>query len=55
MFRTESLIDDSRNVDGFIMRKPLVRSMLETTNTHVTPDNQKLDIATVIFKTNYAL
>jgi len=49
------LIDDSRNFEGFINRRLGFRSMFETTNTHVTPDNQRGAIATVIFKINYAL
>ena len=50
----KSLINDSRNVEGFITGKSVVRSMFETTNTHGTPDNRKLDIDTVIFKINCA-
>jgi hypothetical protein len=38
MLRVKSLTDDSRKVDGFIMGKFVVRSMFDTTNTHVTPD-----------------
>jgi len=37
--RVKSLIVDSRNVDGFIITMFVVRSMFETTNTHVTPDD----------------
>jgi hypothetical protein len=28
-----------RNAEGFIFGKSVVRSMLETTSTHVTPDD----------------
>jgi len=52
MFRVKSLADDSRNAEGFTIGKSVVRSMFETTNTHGTPDNRKVRIATVIFKIN---
>jgi len=39
MLRVKSLIEDSRKVDGFIIGESKVRSMFETTNTHVTPDD----------------
>jgi hypothetical protein len=32
--RIKSLIDEFRNVDGFITIKLVVRSMFETTSTH---------------------
>jgi hypothetical protein len=41
MLRVKSLIDDSRNWEGFITGNSVVRSMFETTNTHGTPDNRK--------------
>jgi len=40
MLRTKSLTEEFRNVDGFITVTSVVRSMLETTSTHRTPDNQ---------------
>jgi hypothetical protein len=36
--RVKPLIDDFRNSEGFILGKYVVRSMLETTSTHVTPE-----------------
>lgn len=41
MLRTAFLIVDSKNIDGFIICVFAVRSMLETTNTHMTPDNRQ--------------
>jgi hypothetical protein len=52
MLSVVSLIDESKNVEGFTIRESTVRSKLETTNTHVTPDNQFVDIYIVIFKIN---
>ena len=51
MLRVVSLILESRNVDGFITSKSVVRSMFETTNTHRTPVVEG-DILIVIFKIN---
>jgi hypothetical protein len=39
---------ESRNVAGFTTRESVLRSMLETTNTHSTPGNRK-----AIFKKSY--
>lgn len=38
MLRVKSLIDDSRNFDGFTIGKFIVRSMFETTSTHAAPE-----------------
>jgi hypothetical protein len=54
MLRVGSLIVASRNVAGFITRESVVRSMLETTNTHMTPGNRILDIDADVFKINCA-
>jgi hypothetical protein len=39
MLRVKSLIEDSRKAEGFIIGVSKARSMFETTNTHVTPDD----------------
>ncbi len=48
----KSLIDVFRNVEGFIRDALLLRSMSETTSTHLTPDDRNVAIHTWIFKTN---
>jgi hypothetical protein len=39
MFKVVSFDDDLRNVEGFTKDTFDVRSILETTNTHIAPDN----------------
>ncbi len=41
-------MDESKNVAGVTTRESVVRSMLETTNTHSTPGNRK-----AIFEKSY--
>lgn len=52
MLTVKSLVNDFKNFEGLVTFDLAVRSILETTNTHRTPDNRERDIAWVIFKTN---